>query len=98
MKEEEEHLPEQQGRELTDWEVCRPEGEGAGRWLCLPQHRGDVGDAALAASSLICSRPGKLAAFPGMLHLGFVAALYFVFSLSSFSAELMLEFSLSLPF
>lgn len=82
MKEEEEHLPEQQGRELTDWEVCGLGGEGAGRWPCSAQHR-DVGAAAVAASTLFCSRPAKLAAFPGMLHMGFVAALYFMFSLLS---------------
>lgn len=57
MKEEEEHLPEQQGRELTDWEVCGLGGEGAGRWPCSAQHRGDVGAAALAVSTLFYSRP-----------------------------------------
>lgn len=74
------------GREFVVWGGT----EGAGRWPCSPWHRGDEGAAVCAASARFSSRAAKLPGFPGMLHQGFAAALYFtrLFSLSSFLTEL----------
>lgn len=73
--------------------------EGAGRWPCSAQHGGDERAAACAASARFSSQAAKVPRFPGMLHQGFVAALYFTlsFSISSFLMELLVGPSLKQP-